>query len=144
MTKELAKGRHRLRGGRVGVGKGKNFSGYITAVPDLQQRLSDGCHGSMTESHCTPVAVRKMDMTNHCTSIAYTGGEGRFFQIHVEEVGEQSDVTGAQGAYEIHRVTDLIEEVGLISIKRLKKERCASGFRSCTEHFECMREVREC
>ncbi len=69
-------------------------------------------------------------------------GRGRvsFLDVHVKQVGEDPDVSGAQGPKPTRRITEAIEQIRLITVERLVEQWHAVHRRGFAQVFKCFRE----
>ena len=65
-------------------------------VLDVVQRGYYGGKINVSSTRCAPVAIDKMDMTNRAGAKMNRLGNGALFDVHVEKVGQQADVSRLQ------------------------------------------------
>ncbi len=110
----------------------QNLRGKIAGVIDLPQRGHDRRHVRVTPADRLPVAVGEMHVPHQRAGGAQRVGNGSLFDVHVEQVAQQFDIPRTQRAQECGRFALAVEQVRLVTIQRLIKQRLRRDVAACS------------
>src|SRR5258706_6759631 len=121
---------------RVWIGKRKDFGGKVAGVTDLPQCPYDGLHIGMAQPDSPSIGIRKMHVAQLWSGKTKSGGNIRLLDVHVEQIAKQFYVSRPQGVEKFHRFSDTVEQVRLVAIEELIKQRCPERLCSRSELFQ--------
>src|SRR5689334_21048847 len=98
------------------------LDGEIAVVADLLQRAETGTEVEVAAARLQPIAVGDMDVDDALPGRADAGRDIRFLDSHVEEVGHDADLR-SDLLGDGHPLLQPVDDVGLVAIERLQKER---------------------
>lgn len=106
-----------MLGGGFGVREGEDFGGEVAVVGDFAEGGEDGGGVGVAVADGLSVRIGEVDVAEAGGDGLEGGGEVRFLDVHVEEVGEDDGVGDGAGVEECQGVCLAVDEVGFVAVE---------------------------